>query len=558
VESRANSLTNQSGQAQKLIAKDAELLTRCHGHAKQLKKRLTEEFTKQVVMLKAENRNLTDQVGALKRKFDHELEQEQAFKANATNQLKTIQHQKLKLSDQLELMRQNLSAEADLVLKTQKMNKDLEAKEKSIVGALTSTKADAEALTKDSAKYVAMKKKKHELAKKREKAFKEELGSLRVANRTLSKQAKVLEEKLKQANSSRHALAEEAKALQKKLKEEKHVEENIKKHEKALEENFTKQLHSLRNATEAIKVNATAKADAMQRKLADKEKAMLAKNKALQSESAALEMQIKQLQKGYLEKYADMENTNKGLFSAKQEMEAKLKSAETKLASEVQQEKSKEDAYQKKLDDKTKEADHEKTQTKAVTEKLSKLDKEAALHETSTKQLQEQLEQLKKKVQNAEAKTSSLAKTRRVLSAAVFSALDTNANGHLNAEELSIFGKLTGFQGDSDEWQKEFGTLCTDRGADPEKGFTEAQFQAMVDDENEASTHCTDEELAELLGKVSVAAVKPEVLALIHPGKAVTKKASPKAPGISNLQLSKGNEDLTADDLEDLEDAEAA
>merc|ERR1719399_2343379 len=129
-------------------------------------------------------------------------------------------------------------------------------------------------------------KKKHELAKKREKAFKQELGSLRVANRTLSKQAADLADRLKQTESSKHALSEEKEALTQQIKEEKDRAESLKAHEQALEQNFTSQLSSLRHANsgmvEALRANATAKVTSMQQELADKEKAMDAKNAALQ------------------------------------------------------------------------------------------------------------------------------------------------------------------------------------------------------------------------------------------------------------------------------------
>lgn len=555
-EDKVKSLSAEASQAQQLIKKDADLISRCHGHTKKLKKHLEDEFSKQLDGVRRENKNLTAQNTAFKLKLSQQLEHEKALSKNFTGRIVAIEHQKQDLAKRMQAMQQHLSEETALARRTSQEKASLEAKEKSIVGALTSSKEEAEALRADSAKYVAMKKKKHELAQQHREALKKELNSLRTANQTLSAQAQTLVHKLEEDESAKESLASENQALKNKMREHKNLEESIREHEKALQKNFSEQFTALHNANhglvEALKANVTAKLHSLQHEKAEQEKELLAKNAALDSESAALARQIKDLQKGYVEKYADMESDNDALFSKNEELQNRLESNEAKLANEIETEK----AFKQKLDADQQVTEQERAQNKILTDKLRKAEEETEHRE---KELNDQVQQLKTQLESADAKTSSLAKTREVLTSAVFNALDVGEDGKLDAKDLETFGKLTGFQGTADEWQKEYQGLCHDRGVKPEIGFEQAQFRAMVDDKNETSTHCTDEELAELLGKVSVAAVKPEVLALIHPSKAVVKtEHAPASQRTSELQVSRGDDKmLTAEDLEDLKDAEA-
>lgn len=410
----------------------------------------------------------------------------------------------------------NLSAEAAVIRRTEREREKLEARDNAVVAVLTSSKAEAEVLLTDTAKFVAMRRKKHELAKKREKAFKEELGSLRVANRTLSQQGQVLKHKLEQEDAANNLLVKEKEALADEVRKHKAVQESMKEHEKALLNNFSEQFSVLHTQNHAL----AAKLEADVSVKSGREKKLLADNAALQNESLALGRQIKELQHGYAKKYSDMEKENDGWFKQSQDMQAKLKSDEAKLANEVMVEK----ALNQKLDAARKATEEEKMHNKDLKDRLGKANDEMSHHDALEKELQGQFEKLKTQLKSTEARTDQFSRTRSVLTAALFHALDANGDTRLDGKELDVFGKLTGFQGEPDEWLKQYRILCHDRGVNPSAGFEEAQFREMVDDESEVSTHCSDEELAELLGKVSVAAVKPEVLALIHHGRPVTTK----------------------------------
>merc|ERR1719443_2380661 len=169
-----------------------------------------------------------------------------------------------------------------------------------------------------------MKQKKHERAQRIHDALKKELDDLRIANRTLSAEAKTLARKLEEDESAKQRLAKENHALKDKVREHKSLEDSIKEHEKALQKNFSKQFTALHNANhglvEALKANVTAKVQALQHEEAKKEQDLLAKNVALESESAALGRQIKDLQTGYAKKYASMESVNNEFFHKNEEL----------------------------------------------------------------------------------------------------------------------------------------------------------------------------------------------------------------------------------------------
>eukprot|EP00933_Yihiella_yeosuensis_P007764 TRINITY_DN11292_c0_g1_i1.p1 TRINITY_DN11292_c0_g1~~TRINITY_DN11292_c0_g1_i1.p1 ORF type:complete len:798 (+),score=210.56 TRINITY_DN11292_c0_g1_i1:139-2394(+) len=85
----------------------------------------------------------------------------------------------------------------------------------------------------------------------------------------------------------------------------------------------------------------------------------------------------------------------------------------------------------------------------------------------------------------------------------VFSALDLDGDGCLNASEMRPFADHTGFDGSAEDWAAEFETICSEAGSS--RGVPLAHFIKLVNDESDDGAYCTDDELHDLSSKLSQA-----------------------------------------------------
>jgi Ca2+-binding EF-hand superfamily protein len=92
---------------------------------------------------------------------------------------------------------------------------------------------------------------------------------------------------------------------------------------------------------------------------------------------------------------------------------------------------------------------------------------------------------------------------REDLVTAVFKAFDNDGDNCLKTKEMQAFVSHNGFEFNDEDWAKEFATLCKDGGCDPDKGVTLVLFSKIINDKSEAGCFCSDDELRDLLKKVS-------------------------------------------------------
>jgi len=89
--------------------------------------------------------------------------------------------------------------------------------------------------------------------------------------------------------------------------------------------------------------------------------------------------------------------------------------------------------------------------------------------------------------------------SRKAKKLALFEAIDKDGDGYLNQGEMMQLAKLVGFDGDTEEWKKEYHALCTEVKASESEGVPKAVVLKMLDDTSDTGCFCTDEELQLLL-----------------------------------------------------------
>eukprot|EP00931_Biecheleriopsis_adriatica_P060565 TRINITY_DN36389_c0_g1_i1.p1 TRINITY_DN36389_c0_g1~~TRINITY_DN36389_c0_g1_i1.p1 ORF type:complete len:1551 (+),score=442.46 TRINITY_DN36389_c0_g1_i1:72-4655(+) len=118
--------------------------------------------------------------------------------------------------------------------------------------------------------------------------------------------------------------------------------------------------------------------------------------------------------------------------------------------------------------------------------------------ETSDEELRNAVDQLRQDVKSrkeadaSDRRPSVTTMDREKLIEALFRMLDTNQDGALSADELEVYAKLIGFEGD---WEQEFSELSDQFGWGAVEGLTRDQFTAFVGEDDDMS----DEELRDLL-----------------------------------------------------------
>jgi len=235
----------------------------------------------------------------------------------------------------------------------------------------------------------------------------------------------------------------------------------------------------------------------------------------LQHENIEDEKIIKFQQQGFAHKYEALVGQNQQLFEENKNLGHEL-DVENATLRNVSEQKRLLFAELKrvrlskgsKLDAEHKERLREKARNAALEDQVQKLEGRASAAEARSRDL-------RRRAESAELRAKRTSGTRPVLAAAVFNALDENGDKRVTTPELRILAQALGFKGEQHEWEEQYKELLRDHHMDPEKGVQKATFMELVNDEADPRLHCTDEELVVLLGKLSVAAVRPEVLALL-------------------------------------------
>ncbi|CAE7362341.1 PAB4 [Symbiodinium necroappetens] len=95
--------------------------------------------------------------------------------------------------------------------------------------------------------------------------------------------------------------------------------------------------------------------------------------------------------------------------------------------------------------------------------------------------------------------TGSGSTSRKALKLALFEAIDKDGDGYLKEGEMMQLAKLVGFDGDTEEWKKEYHALCKEVKVSEAEGVPKAVVLKMLDDTSDTGCFCTDQELQLLL-----------------------------------------------------------
>jgi len=88
---------------------------------------------------------------------------------------------------------------------------------------------------------------------------------------------------------------------------------------------------------------------------------------------------------------------------------------------------------------------------------------------------------------------------RAQLVKALFMALDTDGDGYLKEDELKVFGELSGFEGDDNDWSEEYRLMCNFNIAEPTEGISEMLLYKLVNDDKDGGMFVSDLEIVCML-----------------------------------------------------------
>lgn len=86
-------------------------------------------------------------------------------------------------------------------------------------------------------------------------------------------------------------------------------------------------------------------------------------------------------------------------------------------------------------------------------------------------------------------------RTRSDVVNALFNCLQCKDTGRIGSQELQRYAKLSGFDGDDDDWAEEYEDLCAEQGWNKEQGLSRAEFSVLMNDDAMGA----DEELKAIL-----------------------------------------------------------
>eukprot|EP00435_Cladocopium_sp_Y103_P020825 s2652_g5.t1 len=74
-------------------------------------------------------------------------------------------------------------------------------------------------------------------------------------------------------------------------------------------------------------------------------------------------------------------------------------------------------------------------------------------------------------------------RTRSDVVNALFNSLQCKDTGRIGSQELQRYAKLSGFDGDDDDWAEEYEDLCAEQGWNKEQGLSRAEFSVLMNDD---------------------------------------------------------------------------
>lgn len=95
-----------------------------------------------------------------------------------------------------------------------------------------------------------------------------------------------------------------------------------------------------------------------------------------------------------------------------------------------------------------------------------------------------------------------MADGREVLKKKLFMLLDRDGNGLLNSIEMLALGKIIGFEGSDDEWSEEYGRMCSEGGAETDKGISEDLLFKMLDDDSDSGCYLDEDDLTNAIASL--------------------------------------------------------
>lgn len=110
--------------------------------------------------------------------------------------------------------------------------------------------------------------------------------------------------------------------------------------------------------------------------------------------------------------------------------------------------------------------------------------------------------------------TQSRAADRESLLSAIFQDLERfcGTEGRATVKGMQRFVTMVGFDGSDNEWRTEYLSLSKEWQMEPEQGFDLATFSKMVNDKSQRGCYCSNDELRNILAKLTAA---PRVAAIV-------------------------------------------
>lgn len=96
--------------------------------------------------------------------------------------------------------------------------------------------------------------------------------------------------------------------------------------------------------------------------------------------------------------------------------------------------------------------------------------------------------------------------SRDALKRRLFRKCDRDEDGFLKKGEMRNLACLVGFEGNDNEWSKEYEKLCSEHRIRPDDGVPLAVVMILLDDKSDNGCYCTDKEIQELLNSKDVGA----------------------------------------------------
>lgn len=103
--------------------------------------------------------------------------------------------------------------------------------------------------------------------------------------------------------------------------------------------------------------------------------------------------------------------------------------------------------------------------------------------------------------------TAAAVMSRTQVIRAIFRLLDATCSGFAGSAVLHRFASLNGFEGSTEDWEDEYGSLCVEWQISEARGFNEGKFTELVSDRSEKGVFCSNKELGDIFRRMGQPAV---------------------------------------------------